>query len=62
MAVEFTDDERTTLIDLLVGTIESHPFPQSPYVHRLRSILAKIRPVPQLPNDEEADTIWTIEP
>ena len=49
-AVQFTEDETAMLIDLLVGTIESHPFPQSQHIQRLRSILAKIRPVPTLPD------------
>jgi len=53
MPLELTEDETSTLIDLLVGAIEAHPFPQSRQVQRLRSILAKIRPMPELPNDEE---------
>jgi hypothetical protein len=48
--VQFTEDEIAALIDLLVGTIERHPFPQSLHIQRLRSILAKIRPVPTLPD------------
>jgi hypothetical protein len=27
MPIEFTEDEKATLIDLLVGTIERDPFP-----------------------------------
>jgi len=53
MPVDFTADEVTALIDLLVGTIERHPFPQSGYVQRLRSILEKTRPRPDLPNENE---------
>jgi len=54
MPIEFTDDERATLIDLLVGTIEHDLFPQSLPIQRLRGILAKLRPVPELPSEEEA--------
>jgi len=43
------------LIDLLVGIIERHPFPQSLLVQRLRGILEKIRPTPELPLDDEAE-------
>jgi len=53
MPVAFTADEASALIDLLVGTIEGHPFPESGYVQRLRSILEKIRPRPDLPNEDE---------
>jgi hypothetical protein len=48
MPVEFTQDETAALIDLLVGTIERYPFPQSPHIQRLRGILEKIRPIPAL--------------
>ena len=51
MQVEFTEDETAALIDLLVGTIERYPFPQSPHIQRLRGILEKIRPVPEPPSD-----------
>jgi hypothetical protein len=54
MQVDFTADETNTLIDLLVGTIEGHPFPQSVHVQRLRSILEKIRPRPDLPVEDES--------
>ena len=53
MPIEFTDDERAALIDLLVGTIEHDLFPQSVRIQRLRGILAKLRPVPELPPDED---------
>jgi len=49
--IEFTKDETAALIDLLVGTIERYPFPQSPHIQRLRGILEKITPVPTLPGD-----------
>jgi hypothetical protein len=55
MPIEFTEDERAALIDLLVGTIEHDLFPQSLRIQRLRGILAKLRPVPELPSEEEAD-------
>jgi hypothetical protein len=50
MPVEFTEDETAALIDLLVGTIERYPFPQSLHVQRLRGILEKIRLAPSLPS------------
>lgn len=53
MPVDFTADETAALIDLLVGIIERHPFPQSMHVQRLRGILEKIRPRPELPSDED---------
>jgi hypothetical protein len=55
MPVEFTADETAALIDLIVGTIERHPFPHSLPVQRLRGILEKIRPKPELPLDDEAE-------
>lgn len=55
MPIEFTDEERAALIDLMVGTIEHDVFPQSPRIQRLRGILAKLRPAPELPNEGEAD-------
>jgi hypothetical protein len=55
MPIEFTEDERAALIDLVVGTIEHDLFPHSPRTQRLRGILAKLRPVLELPSDEEAD-------
>ena len=54
MSIEFTAKETVALIDLLVGTIESHPFPQSVHVQLLRAILEKIRPRPE-PLDDEAE-------
>jgi hypothetical protein len=44
-----------TLIQLLVGTIERHPFPQSRDMQRLRDILRKIRPNPELPTNGETE-------
>jgi len=41
------------LIDLLGGVIEQHPFPLSTRVLRLRAVLTKLRPVPELPTEEE---------
>lgn len=55
MPIEFTDDERAALIDLLVGTIEHDLFPQSLRIQRFRGTLAKLRPVPELPSEEEPD-------
>jgi hypothetical protein len=51
-----TEDETAALIDLLVGTIERHPFPQSVPIQRLRSILEKVRPVPPSPSDLGTET------
>ena len=50
VSCNFTADE--TLIDLLVGTIERHPFPHSLQVQRLRSILEKVRPMLKLQLEE----------
>ena len=57
MMVEFSKDERAALIDLLVGVIEHDLFPASRRIQLLRSILAKVRPMPELAKDdtEEAD-------
>jgi hypothetical protein len=57
MMVEFSGDERAALIDLLVGVIERDLFPLSRRIQLLRSILAKIRPMPELASEdtEEAD-------
>jgi hypothetical protein len=52
---EFSEDERAALIDLLVGVIENDPFPLSQRILRLRGILAKIRPMPELPPEEPDD-------
>ena len=54
--IEFSEDETAALIDLLVGTIERHPFPQSVHIQRLRNILEKVRPVPASPSDLETET------
>ena len=53
MPIDFTQDEKVALIDLLVGTIEHDLFPQSQRIQLLRGVLAKIRPAPELPDDEE---------
>jgi len=55
MSVEFTKEETAALIQLLVGTIERHPFPQSRDIQRLRDILRKIRPNPELPSNGETE-------
>ena len=55
MSVEFTKEETAALIHLLVGTIERHPFPQSRDIQRLRDILRKIRPTPELPSNGETE-------
>jgi hypothetical protein len=52
MTIEFSEDERATLIDLLVGIIEHDPLPLSQRIQRLRSILRKLRPAPELPREE----------
>ena len=44
------------MIDLLVGVIEKDPFPLSQRIQRLRGILTKIRPIPEL-HAEEPDAI-----
>ena len=67
MAVEFTNEETAALIQLLVGTIEGHPFPESADIQRLRNILGKIRPIPELQSDaeiEDDDTtnVWALDP
>jgi len=53
MPINLTDEEKATLIDLLVGTIERDLLPQSQRIQRLRGILTKLRPPPELPGDEE---------
>ena len=57
MPIELTDDERAELVNLLAGIIEHDLFPFSRRVQLLRSILAKVRPMPELASDdtEEAD-------
>ena len=68
MTVEFTNEETAALIQLLVGTIEGHPFPESADIQRLRNILGKIRPIPVLQSDateiEDDDTTdaWALDP
>jgi hypothetical protein len=68
MGVEFSNEETAALIQLLVGTIERHLFPESPDIQRLRNILGKIRPIPELQNDaaeiEDDDTTdtWALDP
>ena len=52
MMVELGEEERAVLIDLLVGVIENDPFPLSQRIQRLRAILAKIRPIPELAPEE----------
>ena len=53
MPINLTDEEKAALIDLLVGTIERDLFPQSQRIQRLRGILTKLRPSPELPDEEE---------
>jgi hypothetical protein len=57
MPIEFTDDERAELVNLLTAVIEHDLFPASRRIQLLRSILAKVRPMPELAKDdtEEAD-------
>jgi hypothetical protein len=55
MMVEFSGDERAALIDLLVGVIERDLFPLSRRIQLLRSILAKVRPTPELPPEEPGE-------
>ena len=62
MPIDFTDDERVALVDLLIGTIEHDLFPQSLRIQRLRGILAKLRPVPELPSEAETDVGGQSEP
>ena len=38
MPINLTDEEKATLIDLLVGTIERDLLPQSQQIQRLRGI------------------------
>jgi hypothetical protein len=54
--IELTEDETAALIDLLVGTIERHLFPQSVHIQRLRNILEKVRPVPAPLSDLGTET------
>ena len=53
MPINLTDDEKSALIDLLVGTIERDLFPQSQRIQLLRRVLTKVRPSPELPDEEE---------
>jgi hypothetical protein len=52
MMVELSEEERAALIDLLVGVIEHDLFPFSRRIQLLRSILAKVRPTPELPPEK----------
>ena len=52
MPIKLTDDETAELVNLLAGVIEHDPFPLSERIQRLRRILAKIRPTPELPPEE----------
>jgi hypothetical protein len=52
MMVELSEEERAALIDLLVGVIEHDLFPLSRRIQLLRGILAKIRPMPEVPPEE----------
>ena len=53
MPIDLTDEEKAALVDLLVGTIEHDLFPQSQRIQLLRGILTKLRPPPELPDEEE---------
>jgi hypothetical protein len=53
--VELSEEERAALIDLLVGVIEHDLFPFSRRIQLLRSILAKVRPTPELPPEEPGE-------
>jgi hypothetical protein len=55
MMVELSEEERAALIDLLVGVIEHDLFPFSRRIQLLRSILAKVRPTPELPPEEPGE-------
>jgi hypothetical protein len=55
MMVELSKEERAALIDLLVGIIEHDLFPFSRRTQLLRSILAKVRPTPELPPEEPGE-------
>ena len=50
MPIDFTDEERAALIDLLVGIIEHDPFPLSQRIQRLRAVWRKSDRY-RLPND-----------
>lgn len=52
MPIELTDDERAELVNLLTGIIEHDLFPFSRRIQLLRGILAKIRPMPEVPPEE----------
>jgi hypothetical protein len=55
MPLDLTDDERTTLVGLLAGLIESDHFPHSERVQLLRGILAKLRNGLAQPNPSDDD-------
>lgn len=40
MPIDFTDQEKAALIDLLVGAVEQNPSPQSQRIQLLRGVLA----------------------
>ena len=44
MADQFTEDDKAMLAGLLKDAIERDPFPLSPRVQQLRSILTKLEP------------------
>jgi hypothetical protein len=52
MPIEFTDDERAELVNLLTAVIEHDLFPFSRRIQLLRGILAKVRPIPELGRDD----------
>jgi hypothetical protein len=46
MPLDLTDDETAALAALLTRTIEDDPYPLSPRLSPLKSIVAKLRPEP----------------
>ena len=48
-AIELDDDEKAALIAELKRIIAADPFPMSPRVRTLRTILAKLEPFPPKP-------------
>ena len=55
MRINLTDDETAELVNLVAGVIEHDPFPLSERIQRLQRILAKLRPMPELPAEEPDD-------
>jgi hypothetical protein len=55
--LDLTLDEKTALIGILAGLVESDPFPQSPRIQQLRGILTKLRVslAKSKPPDDAAD-------